>query len=137
MLGILVVSHGSLARGLVESARCIFGATISALEYCCLDTEGDYKKFDRELNEAVRRLRSNDGLVILTDVAGGYCFNKAVTFVSRGAKVIAGVNMPLLLELLTRRNSGSDIDLGFVTERARKGIISAEEYLSQQQLNIE
>ena len=53
MKGIVLLSHGSLARGLADAATFFMGDSIEQLEYCCLRQDSSPDEFAEELKRAI------------------------------------------------------------------------------------
>lgn len=122
MKGVLVVSHGNFARGMVETARFIFGHDILQLDYCCLDNNDNPVSFEKQLSEKCEKADSGDGVIILLDIYGGVCMKKAAMLYGRNVEIICGANMPLLMEILTKRMYDNAIDIGSLIDKGRAGI---------------
>lgn len=102
MIGIIVVGHGNFASGLVSSLELISGEK----EYIYTIDFDNAKSLDRlksELTSAYSKFKIYDGILVLSDLAGGTPFNEAVKLSfemdEMSIKVIGGVNLPALLEL--------------------------------------
>lgn len=103
MVGIIVASHGPLAQGVIDSYR-FFNDDVTQIEALCLKAEDDPKEFYQVLDQACQRLDTGDGVLILTDIPGGTPANQAqLLFSKRKIRIIAGVNMLMLLEAVISR----------------------------------
>ncbi len=71
MKGIVLLSHGSLARGLADAATFFMGDSIEQLEYCCLRQDSSPDEFAEELKRAIEKVDTGEGAVILADLFGG------------------------------------------------------------------
>ena len=65
MKGIVLLSHGSLARGLADAATFFMGDSIEQLEYCCLRQDSSPDEFAEELKRAIEKVDTGEGAVIL------------------------------------------------------------------------
>lgn len=131
MKGVLVVSHGKMARGLVESARFIMGDAISQLEYCCYEKESTPSSFERDLKDKRQKIDTSEGIIILMDIASGTAFQKTVLLLQDNVEIITGVNMPLLMEVLTRRHYDSLDNINDLIEKGRQNIWNVREHLPE------
>jgi len=99
--GILVISHGSLAAGLLESLRMICGEVpgVSALTYF----EGeDTRGFAESLRRALQEYGPD--VLVFADLFGGTPFNQLVTSCrDLPCSIITGVNLPTLIEAVSLR----------------------------------
>ncbi len=104
MIGLVLVAHDPLATALVACARHVFGAFP---EHCiALDIVADAEVAERvtHARHIVRALDVGDGVIVLTDLFGATPGNVATELAMPGRiEVIAGVNLPMLLRVLTYR----------------------------------
>ena len=110
MIGIVVLSHGNMASGMIDSVRLLRGEA-EGLESFCLYPHQSVEEFDSGLADAIARVDSGEGVLILTDVNGGTPAGRALRIAAARSdiEVVAGVNLPLLLEALDAREY-SDMD---------------------------
>jgi PTS system mannose-specific IIA component len=104
MIGVVVVTHGQLAVELVNAAEMIVGdlPQFTAVSMGWHDDVGDARE---EIGHAIERVRSDGGVLVLTDMFGGTPSNIGMTFLEKDQiEVITGVNLPMLIKLadLTR-----------------------------------
>ncbi len=71
MVGILVVSHGQLAKELLAAARTIEPALGEQARAITLDWNVDPDAARAEIARALKELDTGDGVVVLTDMFGG------------------------------------------------------------------
>ncbi len=122
MIGIVVVTHGQLARELVAAAEMIVGEipNVTAVSIGWHESPDDAQ---REIADAIGRAESGKGTVVLTDMFGGTPSNLSMTFLEKGrVEVVTGVNLPILIRLASLREEeeGDDL-LELATEAAREG----------------
>ena len=122
MIGIVVVTHGQLARELVAAAEMIVGEipNVTAVSIGWHESPDDAQ---REIADAIGRPESGKGTVVLTDMFGGTPSNLSMTFLEKGrVEVVTGVNLPMLIRLASLREEeeGDDL-LELATEAAREG----------------
>ena len=122
MIGIVVVTHGQLARELVAAAEMIIGEipNVTAVSIGWHESPDDAQ---REIADAIGRAESGKGTVVLTDMFGGTPSNLSMTFLEKGrVEVVTGVNLPMLIRLASLREEeeGDDL-LELATEAAREG----------------
>jgi len=99
MIGVLIVTHGGLARELLAAAEIINGS-LAGFEALSLDWTEGVEDARRKIAESLRRLDSGDGVVILTDMHGDTPSNAARTFATPDrVEVITGVNLPMVVRL--------------------------------------
>jgi len=130
MLGIVLISHGQMADGMIDSARMFFGETgMTQVVSVSLFPEESPEMFDVKLTAAIEEADSGDGVVILADLLGGTPCNRAVYKCVEGIQVITGMNLPLFVELLGLRMGGNDVDIKSLISTASNGIVSLNQLL--------
>jgi PTS system mannose-specific IIA component len=105
MVGLVVATHGKLAEELLRTAEGIVGR----LEQCEAVSVGSGSSMDdarARLSDAVRRVDAGDGVLVLTDMFGGTPANLALTFLDEKLEVVTGVNLPMILKLVSARTDG-------------------------------
>lgn len=128
MIGILVVGHGEFAKGLVSSADIIVGEQ-KYLEYVEFKLEDSTDNLENNIKEKIKALKNCDGILFLTDIIGGTPFKTCVLMSQEieNSKVLAGTNLPLLLETIMKRDiSNIDKLSNDLIEIGRQGIKSFE-----------
>ena len=105
MIGILVLSHGEMAHGMIHSLNFLYGQA-EGLRALCLYPEHSPEDFDAMLAEAVTEVDQGDGVLIFTDINGGTPANRALLLAAQRAdvEVITGMNLPLLLAAVSSRD---------------------------------
>lgn len=103
MIGALVVTHGDLARELVQAAGRILGS-IERLEAVPIAWEEDVDSARKIIQEALARVTGPDGVLILTDMFGGTPANLSLSFLEKGKiEIVTGVNLPMLIRFCKMR----------------------------------
>lgn len=103
MIGIVVVTHGQLARELVSSAEMIVGEIpdVTSVSIGWHDSPEDAQE---EIREAIKRVEKGNGTVLLTDMFGGTPSNLSLSFLETDRlEVVTGVNLPMLIKLVGLR----------------------------------
>lgn len=106
LAGIVVASHGELASALISSAEMIVGSqdNITAV---CLDPEDNLEACLDALCAAIDQVQTDAGVIVLIDLFGGTPGNAALLGLrERSYPVVAGVNLPMLLEVSMNRLGG-------------------------------
>ena len=100
-VGVVVVTHGHLAVEFVNAAEAIVG-DLTGIEAVSIGWHDDVEQARLEIGQAIARVATPLGTLVLTDMFGGTPSNLAVTFlVPDRVEVITGVNLPMLLKLAT------------------------------------
>ncbi len=104
MTGILVVTHANLGSALIETLEFILGKEQEKLLPISIDIKEDPDSLRKKIKQAISKVRSDNGVLIFTDMFGGTPSNLAYSFLEEGkVEVISGVNLPLLLKAVTSR----------------------------------
>ena len=99
MIGGLIVTHGRLAIELLNAAEMIAGE-IHHMAAVSIGWHDDVHTATGMIQNALERVRTPDGVLILTDMFGGTPTNIASTFLDPGqTEVVTGVNLPMLIKL--------------------------------------
>jgi len=99
MIGIVVVTHGNLAKELLQAAMHVVGPQ-AGMRAVCIDADDDMEKRRRDIVRAAKEAGGDDGAIILTDRFGGTPSNLAIAVMEEAkSEVIAGVNLPMLIKL--------------------------------------
>jgi PTS system mannose-specific IIA component len=130
MLGLLVVSHGRLAEELVNALRTIVGS-VEGLEAVSIGWDDEVDKTTRRISEALRRVDSGQGVLVLTDMFGGTPTNLALSLHEAGkVEIVTGVNLPMLIKFANLREQ---LDLKAaarrIAEQGREAIHVASHFL--------
>lgn len=100
MTGIIITGHGKFADGIKSVIKLVVGKE-KGIEYVNFTEDKSTDDLKNDLEAAVKRLECENYL-FFTDLAGGSPFKKAVEISLEGtnAEVIAGTNIPMLMEIL-------------------------------------
>jgi len=114
---VVVVTHGQLATELVNAAETIVG-DLPRFAAVSIGWHDAVELAREEIAQAVARVDSGAGVIVLTDMFGGTPSNLAITFLAEGqVEVVTGVNLPMLLKLASTREIA---DLREVARRIRE-----------------
>ncbi len=122
MIGVLVVTHGSIGEALLTSATQILGAApqqVATLSVWRQDDPDDLVLRARELLEG---LDAGDGVLVLTDIFGATPGNVVSRLLEDGRiEGVSGASLPMLLRVLTGRNGSTENKLRAAVQRALSG----------------
>ena len=100
MIGGLIITHGRLAIELLNAAEMIVGE-IHHIAAVSLGWHDDADMARSMIEKAIERVKTPDGILILTDMFGGTPTNIASTFLdSDKVEIVTGVNLPMLIKLV-------------------------------------
>ena len=101
----MVVTHGQLATELVNAAEMIVG-DLPQFTAVSIGWHDDVSDARQEIEQAIERVRGEDGVLLLTDMFGGTPSNVGMTFLEKDSiEVITGVNLPMVIKLANLRGS--------------------------------
>ncbi len=127
MVGILIISHGTLAEALISSAKALVGnlQRITGVSIWPRDKKEDIR--DR-IQKKIEEMDDGDGVVLLTDILGGTSSNLSLSLMEKErVEVITGVNLPMLLTLSSYRKGKSLEELSkLVKKSGRRSITLAK-----------
>lgn len=130
MKGILFISHGKMAEGMVDSLTMFYGERPQNIDSLSLSYEEGMEKFKDELAKKIQQLNSDEGVLIFADLFGGTPANIASLFATQECEIITGMNLTIALECIGQRNS-KKISVEELIETGKNGIISVNEKLSK------
>lgn len=128
MIGVLAISHGKMAEGMLDAAHMFFGDDLPGVEALCFMSSDNPEDFDEKLKDAVARVNTGDGVIIFADLMGGTPANRSMYVLGDDVQVITGANMTMMLELLgTRLAEGTKVSKELVEQlqgTGRTGIVN-------------
>ncbi|WP_029086837.1 PTS sugar transporter subunit IIA [Brevundimonas aveniformis] len=99
MIGLVIVTHGGLAREFLSAMEHVVGPQTGVVPIC-IGADDDMEARRRDILSAVNAVQQGDGVILLTDMFGGTPSNLAISVMEQtGAEVIAGLNLPMLIKL--------------------------------------
>ncbi len=105
MVGIVIAAHGKLAGALLETAEMIGGKqeNVATVSFFAGQTP---EELDSILLAAVDSVECGEGVLVLTDLAGGSPYNAAALLAcgGRSVEVVGGMNLAMLVEVLALRS---------------------------------
>ena len=106
MVNFIIVSHGKLAEGLLNASEMIIGKQ-KKVKLLSLTPEKSIDAFKTELKTLLSEVDNSQEILILSDLFGGTPANIAasITDDSKKTEIITGINLPILIELLSNRTN--------------------------------
>jgi len=135
MVGIILITHGTLGDELIKVASKIYGESKQVYAVPILPDDGKSVATEK-LKQAITKADTGEGVLLLTDGFGGSPSNLCLgIFKDTHCEIVTGVNLSMLLEVLCYQNR---VDLKELANRAvsggKQGIVYASE-LFRQKLN--
>src|SRR5216683_6378913 len=104
MIGIVLVTHGNLAREFIAALEHVVGPQPCVVAIC-IGSDDDMEKRRAEILESANACDTGDRVVVLTDMFGGTPSNLGISIMEQArVEVLAGVNLPVLVKLASVRN---------------------------------
>jgi PTS system mannose-specific IIA component len=132
MVGIMIITHGNLAKELLEAAKIIVGSVERTIGVS-IGWDDDVQQAREKVEKAMKKVTDGEGVVILTDMFGGTPTNISLSFLTQGkVEVVTGVNLPMVIKTLhlQKEKLGLREMAHQVQENGRKSIYVATEILS-------
>jgi PTS system mannose-specific IIA component len=132
VVGIVVVTHGEMAAGLIQAAEMIVGKQEQLSPVHLLEMDAVEGLMER-VEESIGQNDTGEGILLLVDLPGASPFNACARLAMQreGLKLISGVNLPMLAELLVQRPSHTLSELVEIAKQAGKfGIKDLSEILN-------
>lgn len=111
MIQILIVTHADMAKGILSSAELIMGPqkNIATIGLC---GEDSFESFNEKVRGKLAELANEDGVLVFVDLYGGTPCNVTAANINRPidgktphCECVSGVNLPMLIEALSMRES--------------------------------
>lgn len=124
--GIVILSHGGLAVGLVDTAKMLFGdpENVAAFSLEAGDDIDEYRKTFAKTFESFP-----EGSIILADLYGGTPCNQALLYAQESGKafkLVCGVNLPMLLNVVISREADKDGLVQAALDNGKVGITNVD-----------
>lgn len=111
MIGILIVSHGSLCKAMLDSSEMIIGKQ-SNTDYLELHCGDDVDLYEEKFIEKLKNLDCGSGVIVFTDIYGGTPANVAIKNLKKyNYEVITGASLAMLIEAYLSRGYTNIDDL--------------------------
>lgn len=128
MIGFVLTGHGDFAPGLFSSVKMIAGDQEEFDVVPFHDEGAEAEAFPQRLREVVTAsAERNDAVIVFCDLQGGTPFNQAMMLTAEmpAVQVVAGANLPLLLEAATDRADTPDPEalIDGALEAGRSGLV--------------
>ena len=133
MIGLVLVTHGNLAREFLAAMEHVVGPQ-EQVKAISIGPDDDMEQRRAEILAAVSAVDTGDGAIVLTDMFGGTPSNLAISIMDRAkVEVLAGVNLPMLIKLASvRRTEGLAGAVTQARDAGRKYISVASTLLTDQ-----
>jgi PTS system mannose-specific IIA component len=107
MIGLVLVTHGRLAVEFRAALEHVVGHQ-QQVETVSIGPDDDIERRRQDIIDAVAKVDTGEGVILLTDMFGGTPSNLAISVMQAGrVEVVAGVNLPMLIKLASVRSEKS------------------------------
>lgn len=124
---VILASHGQLARGMRDTLQMLAG-DISDLIIVNIDDQGQ-SVFEEKIETILHDINS-DPILVLTDINGGSPFQTFMKYKlinNLNMEIVAGVNLPMILDVYLSRETVSLEELKYkAIDTGISGIVSVE-----------
>ena len=99
MVGLVIATHGHLAREMVATAEQIVGK-LPACEAVDIEAGASPDQIKSAMKDAIRRVDTGEGVLVFADLCGGTPCNQSLMLYGQQQvpiEVLTGVNLPMLL----------------------------------------
>lgn len=124
------MTHGQLANELLAAAEMIVGE-VNHITAVSIGWHDDVDAAREQIERAIERVDSGEGVLILTDMFGGTPTNLAASFLGRAnIEIVTGVNLPMIIKLASQQRGETLRSLSSrVRDEGRQHIYIASEIL--------
>lgn len=124
MIGILIIAHGTLGESLIHCANHVVGGHPPHVAQLGVSVHDDPNAVLPRAREMISDLDQGDGVLVLVDMYGATPSNIACRLLEPGKiEGISGVNLPMLVRVLTYRNEPLQTVVGKALSGGLEGIL--------------
>ncbi len=124
MIGILLITHGSLGESLIQCACHVMNRRPPQLMQMGVSGQDDPLDALPLARQLLSLVDSGDGVLVLTDILGATPANIAAKLLEPGrVEGVAGANLPMLLRTITYRERSMDVLVKKAVAGACEGVV--------------
>ena len=110
MIGILLITHGTFGESLVQNACHVLNKRPFQIAQFGVSAQDDPLDVLPRVRLLCKEVDTGEGVLILTDILGATPSNLALKLLEPGrVEGVAGVNLPMLLRVITYRERSMDV----------------------------
>ena len=130
-VGIVVVSHGTMAEAMLAAAEMVVGEQENCVSVG-LAASGGMDDGVESIRKAVHGVDDGAGVLLLTDLFGGTPTTLSLSmYKTDNIEVIAGANLPMVIKAIQKRTEKLNDLAAEVKKAGRQGIVVAGEMLGR------
>ena len=127
MIGILIISHENLGEEFVRCATHILGERPNNLICLAIQAHDDPAFNVAQAKKLLAELDHGEGVLIITDICGATPCNIASQLTIPGkVACLAGINLSMLLRILSYRNEPLDSVINKALDGGKKGVMEIQ-----------
>lgn len=131
MIGIFLVTHGTLGEALIQCACHVLNKRPPQIVQLGLSAQDDPLDILPQARQMLGWADSGYGVLVMTDIFGATPGNVAAKLIEPGRiEAVAGVNLPMLLRVLTYRERDMDTLLKRAVSGGCEGVLHIEANLA-------
>ncbi len=131
MIGIFLVTHGTLGEALIQCACHVLNKRPPQIVQLGLSAQDDPLDILPQARQMLNWADSGYGVLVMTDIFGATPGNVAAKLIEPGrVEAVAGVNLPMLLRVLTYRERDMDTLLKRAVSGGCEGVLHIESNLA-------
>lgn len=129
---VILASHGRLALGMQDTLRIIIGETPNLTAYAAY-LNGDETAYVDNIKKKIEK-DPNEQFIVVTDVLGGSVNTNLIQLLRdhKNVQLIAGMNLPLVMELVTKKQALDADAIQQIIDNARSAIVDINTLLTKQ-----
>ena len=107
-VGILIITHSDIGKQLLLTATSVFGRNPFRVEILSVDNYDQPNDVKELAEKYVNFLDNGNGVLILTDIVGTTPSNIASSIDYKNIKIVAGLNLSMILNVFNYPNDSLD-----------------------------
>lgn len=111
-VGMVLLSHGNMAAGILDTLELIFGNS-SNIRVGSLLAGQDIEHFKKQVLAEIQKADSGEGVLVFVDLFGASPYNAAVyakktlEITNKKVRIVSGMNLSMVLEVATMLSSSN------------------------------
>ena len=126
MISLIILAEHDMAHGLLNAIEHVLGSRPQSVDVQPIDYHASQESLTQALETRIRDIDRGQGVLILADVYGSSHTNAACRLLQPGrVELVSGVNVPMLLRVLSHRRLGMEELLRKALSGGTEGIVRA------------